>query len=55
MTPDERLEAIRQAIDDEQMSELDPASVVAMQMYYVMALSLNRIANHFDTVDQQGA
>lgn len=48
VTPEERLEEVRQQIDDDEMPQLDPSGVVAMNLYYVIALSLNRLANHFD-------
>ena len=55
MTPEQRLEEIRQQIDDGEMPQLDPSGVVAMHLYYVIALSLNRSANHFDTQTPAGA
>lgn len=48
MTPEQRLESIRQKIDGDEMAELDPSEVVAMQLYYLIAHSLNRLANHFE-------
>ena len=53
MTPEQRLEGVRQQIEDGHMAELDPSSVAVMQLYYVIALSLSRLADHFDL--QQGA
>ncbi|MFD7247955.1 hypothetical protein ACFV6Y_39170 [Streptomyces massasporeus] len=50
MTPEQRLDMVRQQIDDGEMPQLDPSGVVAMHLYYVIALSLNRIANHFEGV-----
>ena len=53
VTPEQRLDAIIQQIDNGQLSDLDPGSLAVLQLYYLTAASLNRIANHFES--QQGA
>ncbi|WP_396909529.1 hypothetical protein [Mycolicibacterium sp.] len=51
MTPEQRLAAIEQQVDGDELANLDPSGIVAMQLYYLIALGLNRIANHFEGIN----
>lgn len=48
MTPEERLESIIQQIDNGQLSDLDSGSLAVIQLYYLTAMGLHRIANHLE-------